>query len=260
VELRGLTVTNPAESRTGDGIDITDSRDVTIGDCRIRAGAGALVVRTSDRADDDHEPSGTRPHADVQCGNVIVGRSTLAAAERGISLIGGSGILRNCLFADLVISESILGIDIAAGASGAARVEGLRFSNLIIDTAAPIAVRAVAGAATIRDLAFTGMTITASSSASLFGAAEAPLERIRLSDLDWTVGPDGDPTPGDAPTDPALHGRHLADLIVDGVTVRREGVVNGNGRDDFVLEHTRGVHVRGLTEETAMSSADSVGE
>lgn len=242
VELRGLTVTNAAEVRTGDGIELVDSRDVNLSDCRIRAGAGALVVRTSDRAADDHGPS---------CENVIVGRCLLGAAERAIGLVGGGGVLRNCLFTDLMISDSGLGIDITAGASeNGARIEGLRFSNLIIDTTTPIAVRADAGAAMVRDLTFTGLTITASSGASLIGAAETPLERIRLSDVDWTLSGAGETDDRSA----ALHGRHLAGLVVDGVTVRRDGVVNGNGRDDFVLEHTRGVLVRGLIEEPATSS------
>ncbi len=214
---------------------------MTISDCRIRAGAGALVVRTSERAAADHEPS---------CGNVIVGRCTLGAAERGIGVDGGRGVLRNCLFSDLVITDSGLGVDISAGASAeGTRVEGLRFSNLIIDTAAPIAVHAVATGATIRDLSFTGMTITATAGASLIGAAEAPLQRIRLTDLDWTVR-----TAGGAP-DAALRGQHLVDLIVDGVTVRRDEVVDGAGRD-FVLEHARGVLVRGLSEDVAMSATD----
>ncbi|WP_161606147.1 glycoside hydrolase family 28 protein [Microlunatus speluncae] len=244
-EVRGVTVTNPAGASTGDGIDVSGSRDVTISDCRIRAGAGALIVRGTDRDSADH----LVVDQERTCENVIVGRCQLAAPGQGLRILGGRGTVRNCLFADLVISDSGCGIDIAAGTSGSRTViENLRFSNLIIDGAAPIAVHAAADGASIRDLVFTGMTITASSGASLTGAVDAPLERIRLSDIDWTIRPAHESAGGNGrAADPALHGLHLADLVVGGVTVRRDGVVGGNGREGFVLEQADGVLVRELS-------------
>lgn len=233
VELRGLTVTAATEATSGDGVEILGSQDVIISDCRLRAGAAALVVRSSA----DH---------DAPCRNVIVGRCTLSGTERGLG-VEGRGVLGRGLFSDLVISDSEVGVEIAAGAGG--RIEGLRFSNLIIDTTVPIAVRADAGAA-VRDLAFTGMTIAATAPASLTGTAEGPLERIRLGHLDWTL-PAGDAS--------ALHGRHLADLIIDGVTLRRGDAVEADARNGFVLEEARGVLVRGLHKETSKPPADVAG-
>ncbi len=249
-EIRGVTLTNPAEARTGDGIALIGSRDVMISDCRIRAGAGGLVLRGADRDGADHETVSE---------GVIVGRCTFAAAEQGVRIVGGPGVLRNCLFADLVIKDCGVGVSITSDGAGEARIERLRFSNLIIDGDTPIAVDT--SAASVRDLAFAGMTITASSAATLVGADGAPLQRVRLSNVDWTVRSVDDGVAGDGPApEAALRGRHLVDLIVDSVTVRRDGVISNGGHGLFDFEHTQRTLIHGLREEVSVLPANHAGE
>ncbi len=116
-----------------DGIHINCSKDVFVTDCSVHSGDDALIVRANTNTLEE----------DVPCENVIVKGCSLSSLCNAVR-IGwiGDGLIRNCVFSDLVITNSRDAIKIAIPKGSIAadlgknvtRIERISFHNVLIDS------------------------------------------------------------------------------------------------------------------------------
>lgn len=115
-----------------DGVHINSSKDVFVTDCAIHTGDDAVVVRANTNT----------LGKDIPCENVIVKGCSLSSNCQAIR-IGwiGDGLIKNCIFSDLVITNSRDAITIllppysvpADLGRNTTRIERLSFNNIVID-------------------------------------------------------------------------------------------------------------------------------
>ncbi|MBI4874906.1 MAG: ThuA domain-containing protein [Acidobacteria bacterium] len=124
VYIRGISMITDMRGPNTDGIDPDSSRNVFISDSRIETGDDAICLKTSNHA----------PSSPVRaCENVTVTNCVLTSDDSAIKLGTGSyGDFRNCTFSNCVITGTHYGI--AMYIKDGARVEGIGFSNIAIDT------------------------------------------------------------------------------------------------------------------------------
>jgi len=116
-----------------DGIHINCSRDVTVSNCIIEAGDDAVVVRANSRSLKENKT----------CERVTVTNCSLKSWAYAIRLgWSNDGVIRNCIFSNLIITNSWLGIGMDFPRPGfrndygreASLIEDIIFSNIIMDS------------------------------------------------------------------------------------------------------------------------------
>ena len=132
INIRNLKLYCCPHYPNSDGIHINSSRDVFITDCAVHSGDDALIVRANTNTLGE----------DIPCENVIVKGCTLSSNCQAIR-IGwfGDGEIKNCIFSDIVISDSrdAITIELPDGAGpgdtgkNITRIERLSFNNFLID-------------------------------------------------------------------------------------------------------------------------------
>lgn len=142
VNIRDLKLYCCPDYPNSDGIHINCSKDVFITDCAVHSGDDALIVRANTNTLEQ----------DIPCENVIVKGCSLSSHCQAIR-IGwiGDGAIKNCVFSDLVITESrdAVTIELPPGSIAAdlgkntTRIERLSFNNIIIDDARRYPVKIV---------------------------------------------------------------------------------------------------------------------
>ena len=116
-----------------DGIHINCSRDVFVSDCSVHTGDDSIIVRANTNT----------LGADIPCENIIIKNCVLSSHCQAIR-IGwiGDGLLRNCVFSDIVITDSrdaivveLPGVKkiIPDFGKNTTRIERLSFNNIVID-------------------------------------------------------------------------------------------------------------------------------
>ncbi|MHC4872448.1 MAG: glycoside hydrolase family 28 protein [Planctomycetota bacterium] len=127
VHIRGLSITNPPQTPNGDGIDIDCCKNVTLSDCNIITGDDCITLRA------DIQTLGE----DKVCENVVVSNCVLSTPANGLRVGVGDGTIRNCMFNNIVIADSRVGINMICrfpcpNVRGAL-IENISFSNFNID-------------------------------------------------------------------------------------------------------------------------------
>ncbi|MBO5889040.1 MAG: hypothetical protein J6Q58_02745 [Clostridia bacterium] len=115
-----------------DGIHINSSKDVFVIGCAIHSGDDAVIIRSNTNTLEE----------DIPCENIVVKGCTLSSHCQAIR-VGwiGDGAIRNCVFSDLVITDSRDAITIYLPpvsvlsdlGKNTTRIERLSFNNIIID-------------------------------------------------------------------------------------------------------------------------------
>lgn len=115
-----------------DGIHVNCSRDVTISNCILETGDDAIVVRANSSS----------LAVDKPCERVVVANCTMKSWCSGVR-IGwvNDGVIRNCLFSNLVMADCTKGISIQMGEPAsrydigreASLYENIEFSHIIMD-------------------------------------------------------------------------------------------------------------------------------
>jgi hypothetical protein len=124
VFIRGISMITDMRGPNTDGIDPDSSRNVMISDSYIEGGDDAICLKTTKR------PGGGPVRA---CENVTVTNCVLISDDSAIKLGTASyGDFRDCTFSNCVITGTRYGI--AMYIKDGALVEGIRFSNITIDT------------------------------------------------------------------------------------------------------------------------------
>ena len=116
-----------------DGIHINSSRDVTISNCHINCGDDCIIVRANNLS---------LPENKV-CERVTVTNCNLTSYANGIR-IGwmGDGVIRNCTFSNIVMTDTVTGIGITLPRFNTENpdhgreesvIEHLNFNNIVMD-------------------------------------------------------------------------------------------------------------------------------
>ncbi|MDF2720695.1 MAG: glycoside hydrolase family 28 [Paenibacillus sp.] len=261
VQVRGLTIDNPAATQNGDGIDIDCSRNVTVSDCIIRSGDDCITLRAN------RKPLGE----DARCEHVTVTNCVLSSPTCAFRIGVGDGEIRHCSVSNIVIAEARTAVNMVMRYSESSRhgsrIEQVHFSDIVADVAMPFVVCTGTGAippAYIRDVSFSRFRVTASAGSQLAGTAEVPLVNIRISELDLLIrgGTDNldlaDKQPpelskfgyhGNAglPALPcAIYGAYLQNAAFDRVRVRWESL-GAVWKDGMLLKHSDDVELRDVS-------------
>lgn len=180
VHISRLHVSNPPQTRNGDGIDIDCCRDVTVSDCIVHSGDDALTLRAySSLLGDEPQP----------CENVAISNCVLTSATCAIRVGVGSGTIRNCSICNMVVNETRTGINMISRYSEShtgVTIEDIHFSNFVMDTIVPINVLlgdAAQPPAAVRDISFSHIHATGRQGSYLGGNDEHTITGIRLHDV-----------------------------------------------------------------------------
>ena len=194
VFIRGISMVTDMRGPNTDGIDPDCSRNVFISDCYIEGGDDAICLKTGKRSLGLPAPP---------CEHVLVNNCVLVSDDSAIKLGTASyGDFRDCTFANCVISGSRYGI--AMYIKDGALVEGIRFSNITIDTSVAHYNERTSSArqwieypifldlekrtdesalGRIRDVSFSDIRIRTKGRVLVSGPPERPLENVSFRNV-----------------------------------------------------------------------------
>lgn len=173
------------EYPNNDGIHINSSRNVTVSNCSITCGDDCLVVRANNSSLKENKV----------CERVVMTNCNLTSWSAGIR-IGwiNDGIIRNCTFSNMVMTNTTCGISISLPGRGdkripdegreATHIENLSFDNIIMDRINHEPVRIVLSEkdhvliSAVKNLYFTNIHAKACLHPLLQGRKENLIENI----------------------------------------------------------------------------------
>jgi polygalacturonase len=226
VKVHGLTIEGERRQWVNDGIDIDTCKRVTVSDCIIDTGDDGITLRAATK---------NLLHSDGVCEDVTVTNCIIRSyLDYGIRVGVGDGLIRDCLFSNIIIRDSLKGIGIVNRFSAASRgvsVENLRFQNVSIKAHEAIDVRicnldhfpACEAPIYTKDITFHGVTAYSNRGSMIADYAGAETSRITLSDVDFHMAKE---EPNDRSTcdwrdlphkDAALYVRGVKELTLEGV-------------------------------------------
>jgi polygalacturonase len=203
VNVRGVTIINPAESPNTDGINPDSCQLVRISDCYISVGDDCITLKSGT----EHE----HPDRHAPCRDIAITNCTLERGHGGV-VIGSemSGGVKNVVISNCVFIGTDRGIRIKSRRGRGGVIEDIRVSNLIMDgVLCPFTMNlyyhiGVSGDTAISDkhprsinegtpclrhIHFSHITAREVKYAAgfLYGLAEMPLEDISFSDISISI-------------------------------------------------------------------------
>jgi len=208
VNIRGITVINPADSPNTDGINPDSCRLVRISDCYVSVGDDCITIKSGT----EHE----QPERYAPCRDITITNCTLERGHGGV-VIGSemSGGVKNVVISNCVFIGTDRGIRIKSRRGRGGTIEDIRVSNLIMDSVLcpftmnlyyHIGVRGDLnvsdknprsvndGTPCLRGVHFSHITAREVKHAAgfLYGLAEMPLEDISFSDVSISISAEAD--------------------------------------------------------------------
>lgn len=128
VIARGLTIRGERRQWVNDGIDIDCCSNVAISDCIIDTGDDGITLRAN----------GVRlTEKEAVCENITVSNCVITSyLDYGIRIGVGNGVIRNALFSNVIIKDSLNGIGMTNRFNphgDCTSIEDIRFSNVSIE-------------------------------------------------------------------------------------------------------------------------------
>ena len=210
-----------------DGIHINCSRNVSVSDCTIVCGDDGIVVRAYSAPLREPRP----------CERVTVTNCAITSHSAGIR-VGwyNDGVIRNCAFNNLVITDSTTGIDFRLpdtplGGRGSDEgcddtlIENLSFSDILIDRGyyEPVIIHICERnrCAGIRNIYFTGVHSFSVHMPAIIGRADCPVRHVCFTNCHFTQidrasipGHEGGPFCPDREFSLLPHFRRVEDLVL----------------------------------------------
>jgi polygalacturonase len=208
VNIRAITVINPADSPNTDGINPDSCRLVRISDCYVSVGDDCITIKSGT----EHE----QPDRYAPCRDITITNCTLERGHGGV-VIGSemSGGVQNVVISNCVFIGTDRGIRIKSRRGRGGTIEDIRVSNLIMDgVLCPFTMnlyyhigmrgdlnvsdknpRSVNdGTPRLRRIYFSHITAREVKHAAgfLYGLAEMPLEDISFSDISISISDEAD--------------------------------------------------------------------
>jgi len=208
VNIRGITIINPADSPNTDGINPDSCRLVRISDCYVSVGDDCITIKSGT----EHES----PERYAPCRDIAITNCTLERGHGGV-VIGSemSGGVKNVVISNCVFIGTDRGIRIKSRRGRGGAIEDIRVSNLIMDDVlCPFTMNlyyhiGVRGDTDISDknprsvddstprlrrIHFSNITAREVKHAAgfLYGLAEMPLEDISFTDVSISISEEAD--------------------------------------------------------------------
>ncbi len=260
VKASALTITNPAMTREGDGIDIDCCRGAVVSDCIIRTGDDCITLRGNCGLLGEDKP----------CEDVVVTNCVLSTPCNAFRIGVGDGIVRNCVISNIVIDEARTGINIVCNYMGlfphGVRIENISISNVVMNVVMPANIDCGEGTdapAGLHDIILSDFRVTADAGFFIGGSPDLPATGIRLRNWDMTLrgGADNDefirtgvPLPypvggnigvGDRPALPcAVFAAYADDLIIENM-ILRWGELRKAWCYGLSFRHVKGLKIEG---------------
>jgi parallel beta-helix repeat protein len=183
IKVSGITIENNMSIPNSDGIDMYDSKNITISDCVIQAGDDAIAV--------------------VSSSNITATNCVLHSRSCGIRVgynVYNDNNSGNLLFNNIRIYDSNRGIGIFQRRGG--RMENMIFSNLIIETrlhsgqwwghGEPIHISSVPGlgakeTGSIRHLRFSNIIASSESGIVIYGSEKGNIDAVDFENIDLSI-------------------------------------------------------------------------
>jgi len=186
VHIQRLKIFSNRRMRNIDGIDIDACRQITVSDCLMDTEDDCIAVRSIQQLYD----------SPAICEDVAITNCIFRTQCNGIRVgCPGDGEIRNCVFSNLIISDSTNGLLIQnpeyylpPGNSGSADIHDLVFANLVISCRKhPLAVTVDPGIKLKRlaDITFQNIKVVSSGGPILLqGSPETVLRNISLHHIE----------------------------------------------------------------------------
>lgn len=186
VKINDITIFNNMNIPNSDGIDMYDSKNITISDCNIQAGDDAIAVISSTNITASNcilhsRSSGIRIGYNVfnhnNSGNLLFNNITIYDSNRGIGIFQRQdGDMENMIFSNIIIStrlhsgqwwghgepihiSSVAGL----GSTDAGSIRHVHFSNIIASSESGIIIYA-SEKGSIDDISFDNVTLSINKS------------------------------------------------------------------------------------------------
>ena len=208
VNIRGITIINPADSPNTDGINPDSCRLVRISDCYVSVGDDCITIKSGT----EHE----HPDRYAPCRDITITNCTLERGHGGV-VIGSemSGGVKNVVISNCVFIGTDRGIRIKSRRGRGGAIEDIRVSNIIMDgVLCPFTMNlyyhiGVRGNTDVSDkkprsvdnstprlrrIHFSHITAREVKHAAgfLYGLAEMPLEDISFTDISISISEEAD--------------------------------------------------------------------
>lgn len=183
VKIDGISILNNMSIPNSDGIDLYDSKSITISNCNIQSGDDAIAV--------------------ISSSNITASDCILHSRSSGIRIgynVYNHNNSGNLLFNNIVIYDSNRGIGIFQRQKG--DMENMVFSNMIISTrlhsgqwwghGEPIHISSVPGlgsveTGTISHIRFSNITATSESGILIYASDKGLIHDISFDNMDLTI-------------------------------------------------------------------------
>lgn len=206
VRVEGVSINNNLLIPNSDGVHFTNSRNITVSNCDIRAGDDALIFTGfSDEINVDGEIEGESVEEEYGnftdiTENVTVSNCLLQSRSSGIRIGYGQHGIRNLSFSNIIIYGSNRGIGIFN--RDTSDIENILFSDIIIQTrlhsghwwgnGEPVHISAISRhegqeAGTISDIRFTHIKADSETGILIWGYRENQVRNIEFQNMDFTL-------------------------------------------------------------------------
>lgn len=186
VRINGVKIICDPRGPNTDGIDLDCCKDTIISDCYIECGDDAIAVKSD---------SG-RIGVDRDCENLVVNNCILSSTCSGIRLgYEGDGKIKNCLFNNIIIKKTWLGIDFLVTQhydgneffiKHGSVIEDIVFSNMTVESIRPIHMWIGDNPeinASIRKVKFSNISFSSQCGIAIYGAKDNRIENISFNDI-----------------------------------------------------------------------------
>ncbi len=248
VEIRGVTIKNPADSPNTDGIDPDSCTNVRITGCLIDVGDDCIAIKSGVEESLVKEP----------CENITITNCNMIHGHGGV-VIGSeaSGSVRNVTVSNCVFQDTDRGIRMKTRRLRGGAMEQMTFSNIIMDrvmcpfvfnmyyycgkrgkepwVSDPKPAPVDEGTPVIRNININNITVVSATQCAgvMAGLPERAIENIAFSNCTITLRDDVEPT------EPAAMMANLELMKAGGFVIRNA--------KDIVFEN---VHMKGVAGET----------
>lgn len=125
VKINALTIRNPRNGPNTDGIDIDCCRKVCVSDCSIDGGDDAIAIKS-----DSGLLTEDKPCEDITVSNCVLSSLPACGVRVGYE---GDAVIRNCVFSNLTIYDTDIGLDIVSVRPGGTIRKGTRCENIVFN-------------------------------------------------------------------------------------------------------------------------------
>jgi polygalacturonase len=190
VFIRGLYINGETKQWVNDGIDIDCCKNVTVSDCIIVTGDDGITLRASGKR---------LVKGEEVCENVTVSNCIITSyLDYGIRIGVGNGIIRNCIFSNIIIKDSLNGIGVTcrfAPQGNCTKVENIIFNGLQIQALRALLIKIsdfqdhppLKEFSYIKGLYFNNSIFKSNRSNYLFGFDNSEVSDIVFNNTHFTV-------------------------------------------------------------------------